>query len=358
MNIPERFSELWNDYLEGEISPDALTELRSLLASDPSLEKLAADLYQLHRSLGYVASAEVSAEAFVADTIKRIALSKTEFVPRVMERINEPTLPEMRHPSTWSWFNSMIRPLAAGLVIGGLSVSMLWAYTAPVAVTRVLSLLDVGGSDFGTKNVTVNRGFPTQVGVWGGDPADFIEPRLVNGVVDMPALQNKPWLRFIRTAADQPGLRANSCDVFQIIDLRHILATANGLETTIEFSARFADRSAAETPHAKVGCQIYFFRGTPDTFTQDWPNQVPEAASFTANHTTIARSTKDFVWTPVSVKATPPPDAQFAVLQLSSKLPGGDHPFEEKPLGNHFVDSLSLTIKTQPSLPIQLAKKL
>lgn len=358
MNIPERFSELWNDYLEGEISPDGITELRSLFAADPSLPQLAADLYQLHRSLGYHASAEVSAEAFVADTLKRIGISNTEFVPRVMERISEPSDLESRHPTTWSWFNSMIRPLAAGLVIGGLSVSMLWAYTAPVALTRVLSLLDVGGSDFATKGGEVKRGFPTKVGVWGGDPADFIEPRLVNGVIDMPALKNKPWLRFVRTAADQPGLRANSCDVFQIIDLRQILASAQGQETTIEFSARFADRSPQETPQAKVGCQIYFFRSTPETFTQDWPAQVPEAASFTANHTHITRSTTDFVWTPVSVKATPPPDAQFAVIQLSSKLPGGDHSFEEKPLGNHFVDSLSLTIKTQPSLPIQLAKKL
>lgn len=357
MNAQERFAELWNDYLEGELSPEGQAELRTLLAGDPSLGKLAVDVYQLHRSLGFAATAEVSAEAFVSDTLKRISLSNTGFVPRVLERLQTGAHVERHQPSTWSWFSAMLRPLAAGLVIGGLSVSMVWAYAAPVAVSRVLSITELGGSDFGNQKGEISRGFPLQAGTWGGDPADFIEAKRIDGGQDLSTLQHKLWLRFISTAADKPGLRANSCDVFQIIDLRAVLAATQGLDTTIEFSAKFADRSADTDPATKVGCQIYFFRSNPETFTRDWPNQVSEAASFTANHVAIPRNRTDFLWTLVAVKATPPPDAQFAVIQLSAKMLGG-HPFEEKPLGNHFVDSLSLTIKTQPALPVQLVKKL
>jgi hypothetical protein len=357
MNAPERFSELWMDYLEGEISPEGQTELRGLLAADPALQKLAVDVYQLHRSLGYAATADVSAEAFVADTLKRITFSRTEFVPRVLERISADAPHKTARPSAWSGFHSMIRPLAAGVILGGLSVSVVWAYTSPVALSRVLSIRDLGGTDFVGQNGKIPRGFPLQAGIWGGDPADFIDPKRLDGVRDLPSLRDKSWLRFVSTAADKPGLRANSCDVFQIIDLRHVLATAQGIDTTLEFSARFADRNLPEAPETRVGCQIYFFRSSPESFTQNWPSHVSEAASFTANRIPIPRSTTEFLWTPVSVKVTPPPDAQFAVIQLTTQTLGGPE-FAEKPLGNHFVDSLSLIIKTQPALPVQSVKKL
>ena len=55
MNGVERFVELWNDFLEGELGECGIAELRALVAADARLLKLAADSYQTHRLLGLLA---------------------------------------------------------------------------------------------------------------------------------------------------------------------------------------------------------------------------------------------------------------------------------------------------------------
>ena len=51
MNDRQRFDELWNDFLEGELSPERMKELQELL-HDPQWIAQATDQYQLHRLLG------------------------------------------------------------------------------------------------------------------------------------------------------------------------------------------------------------------------------------------------------------------------------------------------------------------
>lgn len=82
MNESERFAQLWNDYLEGELDTHRLAELERLLESDHELLESAADSYQLHRLLG-VASQESPAhqDAFVGETLARIAVCRRGVAP-------------------------------------------------------------------------------------------------------------------------------------------------------------------------------------------------------------------------------------------------------------------------------------
>jgi len=50
MNSDERFIELWNDYLEGELDESGIAELQALVAGDERLLRMATDIYQAQSS--------------------------------------------------------------------------------------------------------------------------------------------------------------------------------------------------------------------------------------------------------------------------------------------------------------------
>ena len=88
MNADERFTELWNDYLEGELDESGIAELRALVAGDDRLLRMAADDYQMHRLLGLVAQdSPERQEAFARETLARLPADGTRFVEGVMERL-------------------------------------------------------------------------------------------------------------------------------------------------------------------------------------------------------------------------------------------------------------------------------
>jgi hypothetical protein len=84
----ERFAELWTDFLEGELDEAGHEELRALLAEHESLRQKAADLYQVHRLLGFAGVAgDADSEGFIKDTLAHVPRSSEVFVGGIMERI-------------------------------------------------------------------------------------------------------------------------------------------------------------------------------------------------------------------------------------------------------------------------------
>ncbi|QDV40395.1 FecR protein [Stieleria neptunia] len=84
----DRFTELWTDYLEGELDQRGLAELRELLAADQSRVELAADLFQTHRLLGLVVEeAPNRQDEFVRETMAKLPESHDDFVGRVMSNV-------------------------------------------------------------------------------------------------------------------------------------------------------------------------------------------------------------------------------------------------------------------------------
>ncbi|NQV27912.1 MAG: FecR domain-containing protein [Rhodopirellula sp.] len=90
MSQPNRFEELWTDYLEGELDESGIAELRELLASDEALLKQAADQFQTHRLLGLIAAEEVERhEQFVSETLDRLPTDGESFVSGVMHEVGQ-----------------------------------------------------------------------------------------------------------------------------------------------------------------------------------------------------------------------------------------------------------------------------
>ena len=88
MNDDERFIELWNDYLEGELDESGIAELQALVAGNDRLVQMAADSYQMHRLLGLLAQDSVSRrEGFVSETLARLPADDDHFVDGVMQHL-------------------------------------------------------------------------------------------------------------------------------------------------------------------------------------------------------------------------------------------------------------------------------
>jgi hypothetical protein len=131
--------------------------------------------------------------------------------------------------------------------------------------------------------------------------------------------------------------------VFQIVDLRKAQAERMGGDSVVEFSARFADRREPGGARVEMGCQIYFFLEEPDAIVSIWPSQVQDVESFVGIHKEIPRCADAFRWKRISARALLPPEAQYAVIQLSAMRSDG-LPLEEKELGQQYADSPTFTV--------------
>jgi hypothetical protein len=240
---------------------------------------------------------------------------------------------------------SMTRPImamAAGLLIGLFSASIVWAISSPKATTERLASLRDGSFE----KTFVGRGFPRQTGVWSGDEASMVERGASDG---------RRVLRFLSPGADEadPAGPAISCDVFQIVDLRPWRAgLASGQEAVLELSARFQDGRPANTkPSVTFTAQIFLFRGDPEGMHAKWPLAVSEAiASAASLQTTLGGDAGS--WLQGATRVFMPSEAGFAVIQLAAR-PN----LRPAALDSLYADDVRLTLKTQPSLPVRLAKR-
>ena len=89
MNDRHRFDELWNDFLEGELSPERMKELQELL-HDPQWIAQATDQYQLHRLLGMNGqSLDEEENDFVAATMDLLPADQDQFVSEVGDVVSK-----------------------------------------------------------------------------------------------------------------------------------------------------------------------------------------------------------------------------------------------------------------------------
>lgn len=88
MSDEQRFVELWNDFLEGELDGARMVELQMLLAKDEALLKTAADTYQLHRLLGVLSDEQNAGHnEFVQRTLGKLCIDQHAFVNGVMQGV-------------------------------------------------------------------------------------------------------------------------------------------------------------------------------------------------------------------------------------------------------------------------------
>ncbi|MEY4484781.1 MAG: hypothetical protein RL693_2233 [Verrucomicrobiota bacterium] len=318
MNTTDPRFELIRRCRDGEASPDELALLESNLRYDAAFR-----------------------DAYVRYINVDVALSSVAEA----EPLPEPT-PVIR-PRRWIQWRPLIAA-AAGLVIGLFSASMVFAYGVPRAVATASRLFVLVDGSFEDQTGRLASGFPAEFGKWSGDEAKFAREKAVDG---------KQALRFVRaegdaTVANSP---ANSCDVYQLVDLRSLKADAEGGEATLEMSAQFLDARIATGANVTFTCRLYVFSGSPESLRGEWPLTRKDAMAYGAG---IVESTGGApqTWRSVTTKVLLPAQADFAVVQLvAGKVPLNDNQPAE--FSEQFVDDVQLTLKTQPTLPVRFAQR-
>lgn len=139
MNDQDRFNQLWNDYLEGELDETGITELRELMAANPENLNGAVDDFQIHRLMGlHAQDSDSRHEAFVQDTMSQLPASQSDFVGQVMREVSQP-IPNR----VISWLPSWALSAAAAIAI----MSALWFFEGqrPATITNIATIGDMSG---------------------------------------------------------------------------------------------------------------------------------------------------------------------------------------------------------------------
>lgn len=304
------FLHLLMRHQDGTLTPDEMTAFEAVMRDDPAKRQLFAESQlrsmALHDRFRQEAFQCVAAFPGCISTRKRI-----------------------------TWITRPIAAMAAGLVIGLFSASIIWAISSPKVTTeRLFSLIN--GS---FEEERLESGFPRHIGVWSGDEASIADGKL----------------RFIAPGSDagDPSARAISCDVFQLVDLRPLRHTLSPEgDSVLELSADFLDDRPHNTkPSVTFFCQLYLFQGDPAGLHQSWPQSITDTlASGSAQVTTLGADAKGTRH--LTAKCLVPAEADFVVIQISAR-PN----LRPAKLENLFADDVKLTLKTQPSLPVRIVQR-
>ncbi len=319
MNRTEHELELMRRYLEGVASLEETQELESLIVKDASVRQ---------------------------DFLRYTHLDSALAGVRRSQPVGDP------RRSVWlSW-----RPLtaaAAGIAFGMFCTSVVFGYVMPRAVAAASLLSALVDGSFETLRGPLPSGFPTEFGVWSGEETELVEGGRVR------ALEGKRMLRFVRSS-EFPAM-GNSCDVYQLIDLRALGISQQDGESALELSARFLDGRAAGGDPVRFILRLYVFSGSPDSLREKWPltwrnaMTLPEALS-TGNTLLQSGGTRPDDWREVKAKALLPPNAEFALVHVGVYSPRAPNsvPLE---FGSQFVDDVRLTLTTQPVLPVRVVQR-
>ena len=307
------FLECLMRYQDSALSPDQIIALEQAMLADPAKRQL-----------------------FAVTQLRSLALHD-RFRQQAFQCEPEPTVWAASVPDNSirsNWCTRPLTTLAAGLVIGLFSASLVWAISSPKTTTeRLFSLLN-GSFD----EPRLQTGFPHQTGVWSGDQSSIADGRL----------------RFVAPGSDSgdPSARAISCDVYQLVDLRPLRHTLNpDGDAVLELSSDFIDARPTNTkPSVTFFCQLYLFQGDPSALHQGWPQNITDTlASGCAQATTLGSDAKGI--RTLTAKCLIPGEADFALIQIAAR-PN----LRPARLDSLFADNVNLTLKTQPTLPIRIVQ--
>jgi hypothetical protein len=303
------FLHLLMRHQDGVLTPDEMTTFEAVMRDDPAKRQL-----------------------FAETQLRSMALHDRFRQEAFQSGCGFSGTPEKKR---FTWITRPIAAMAAGLVIGLFSASIVWAISSPKATTERLSSL-VDGS---FEQSAIGRGFPRESGVWSGDEADIADGKL----------------RFISPGSDSgdPSARAISCDVFQLVDLRPLRHTLSPEgDSVLELSADFLDARLPNTkPSVTFFCQLYLFQGDPAALHQSWPQSITDTlASGSAQVTTLGTDAKGT--RQLTAKCLVPAEADFAAIQIAAR-PN----LRPAKLESLFADDVKLMLKTQPSLPVRIVQR-
>ncbi len=302
----DRFELLFDAWAESRLTKDEASELSALLRHDPAARARFKQAAAFHGHL------HAAADSF---SLESVAEKKpVEFPSRPLGL-----------------------SLVASLLAVGLTVSSFgWLMAARTHRTEVQQL-GVSDGGFDAVKGALPRGFPSVPYRWSGDPCEVVAAEGRSSAV-----------RFVEAEgeANVPNGRKQSCDIFQIIDLREVRdQLLSSGEAYAELQAELRDARPAGATPVRFIAKVYVFEGTPDTIIGRWPTTNDQSLGSGAQFR-VTQGGKTGEWRTTTAKCVLPPDAGFLVIQIgvgNAGAPGRNSP----PLGQQYVDDVRLRLITR-----------
>lgn len=249
----------------------------------------------------------------------------------------EATMAESLRVLLWRWFSW--RPLtatAAGIVLGMLCTSVVFAYTQPKSPVVVSKALPLPDGDFESVSPVSALGIPSLAGAWSGDFSRAVVSE--NGITPK---HGQRMLRFLRSDHELSPKNERSYvgSVAQVIDLRSLRAELSDAEPLVELSALF---NSISTPGVRYefAVKAAAYRGDITDAPRLW---VDHEASVSRSDRSIVADSDLATWQRVAVPLVAPLDADFLVIECAVVFKGAQAQGATEFPG-HYVDQVELRL--------------
>jgi hypothetical protein len=244
-------------------------------------------------------------------------------------------------PNWWTRFITRpLMPLAAGLAIGVLCTSVLWAYVGP-SVGKVITLLQ---DNFEAGPAPLVTGVPIATGRWSGDYSEVVGEQ--QGVKPETG---KKMLRFLSADYEgKPNPGGYSADLFRLIDLRPFRREFSDGGAVVQLSAAFD--AIALSADEKYECDVCIYALDADMAT-DGSMRIQNRL-FTGS-LAMARSSRNVLdrdpatWQHMACELRLPANTDFLMIRIgvvhASHMPGA--------FAGHYADDVRVTMARRAPLP-------
>ena len=323
-------SEIILAYLDGTISDEDLLRLKALLR----------DNAEARAQLRAWAAADVRLRELAADAAELAATS--------------PNAPQPRgRGATVSWLDRLLlrgvrRPIAAGLAVGVVFSSAVWAYIAPAGVEPIRHLAKLVADSFESGAAPGNRGVPQEFGVWGGDHAE-----LATAVAGIVPRSGARMLRLLRSDYVGENSRLSHVgDQRLVIDLAAHRADIETGRVVAQAEAWFNQVAPDAGQEFAGGVTLFAFSHDPRVHRgETWDDWYESHLGL--NGQQQERSDHDAAtWERVSSRLTLPPATRFLVVHLRVNRTKPEPTATPVTFSGSFVDDVKAELLLRPAASV------
>ena len=234
--------------------------------------------------------------------------------------------------------------MLAGLLMGILSASLVWAFAMPHAAGLLKIPLPLADGGFEQHLPVGHRGIPLHPGVWGGDFSRITGPE--QGIVPK---DGRHMLRFLRSdfegEVSQWSYRGN---VFQVVDLRPWNDLFREGRARVELTAGFNAVPSQADEEFRFGAQLFALEKPPEeigaSFSSTWLYQQQVAAS---GQRSVRADDDPATWQLVDTELKIPPQTQFLVVHVEVARIRPARSAQPVEFAGHYVDAVELVLHTE-----------
>lgn len=278
------------------------------------------------------------------------------------DRLGQPAAPGHRPaPMAAALLTSLGRVVRAAtipltLVVGSLvGMGVAWAVVPQVrtALTIPIRLANGGFEDEPPGPIMANAAaerleqLPTTFLEWGADRVRVCGAE--HGVLPVEGRRMLAFERALAGPGDEAVTRADSCDLFQLVDLSNYRQQIVRGGCTLTAVARVNDAGPVRPVATDFSVRVHVFGGGPEGVLAGWPQARLEALATGTERVTSFGGQSG--WRELSAQASLPKDASFAILQIDATTMDRTPGRPAADFDRHYCDDvrLSLTVPINPA---------